>query len=109
MRAAAAGTGRTSSVTQYWSILGIDYTKITTTIGYTTSGGRVTDVSRCYGSYVNYVPIRSIDKESWHTLGNGLADCWTEWTLHRPVQSSKTGIQGLRVNGYGGITKRWNV
>lgn len=52
---------------------------------------------------------RSIDSNSWSTLGNGLADCWTEWTLSRPLQSTVTGYQGLRVNGYGTILKVWYV
>jgi hypothetical protein len=66
-------------------------------------------VNRCYGTYVDYVPLRSVADESRYTLGNGLADCWTEWTLSRPLQSTVTGIQGLRVNGWGTIVKRWNA
>jgi hypothetical protein len=78
-------------------------------MGYTTSGGTVIGVNRCYGTYVNYVPLRSISSSSWYTLGNGLADCWTEWTLGRPLQPTVTGIQGLRVNGWGTILKTWYV
>jgi hypothetical protein len=101
--------GRTSWVSQYWSILGIDYATVRTTIGYSTSCGVVRSVSRCYGTSTNYVPLRSIDSNSWYTLGNGLADCWTEWTLGRLCCGTTTGIQGLRVDGYGNIIKRWNV
>lgn len=105
----AASMTRTSWVRQNWTIFGITYTEIMTTMGYTTSGSTVTGVNRCYGTYVNYVPLRSISSNSWYTLGNGLADCWTEWTLGRPLQSTVTGIQGLRVNGYGQILRIWSV
>lgn len=106
---ATATVSRTSWVRQNWTILGITYTEVKTTIGYTTSGSVVLDVTRCYGTYVNYVPLRSIDSYSWYTLGNGLADCWTEWTLGIPFQSTRTGYQGLRVNGWGTILKVWYV
>jgi hypothetical protein len=104
-----AATTRTTWVRQNWTIFGITYTEVKTTMGYTTSNGMVTDVNRCYGSYVNYVPLRSISSNSWYTLGNGLADCWTEWTLGRPLQPTVTGIQGLRVDGWGKILKVWEV
>lgn len=90
-----------------WTILGITYTSVRTTFDYSTSSGRVTAGHLCYGTYVNYVPLRSIDKSSGYTLGNGLGTCETRWTLGRPFQATATGIQGLRVNGYGTIVSTW--
>jgi hypothetical protein len=59
-----------------WSILGIDFAKITTTIGYT---------RRAAPSWPDRVDTG------------------------RPLQSTVTGIQGLRVNGWGTIVKRRNA
>lgn len=100
---------RTTSVSQNWTILGVTYTRITTTMGYHVSGATVIDVTRCTNAYTNWIPARSVNASSWSTLGNGLADCWTEWTLDRPFQATQVGYQGLRVNGYGTILKIWYV
>lgn len=72
--------------------LRVTYTEITTTVGYSYSGSRVTGVNRCYGTFVNYVPMRSIDKNSWSSTSGGTATCKTEWQLGRPLQPTVTGI-----------------
>lgn len=103
-------TSRTSWVRQNWTIFGVVYTELKTSMSYYTYGSVVKSVYRCVNSYVNWVTAtRQITGDSWYTLGNGLADCWTYWEMARPFQSTETGYQGLRVNGYGTILKIWYV
>ena len=100
---------RTTSYTQRWTILGVTYLEMRTTIGYTTRSGNVLGVNRCYGFYVNYVPFRTIAHTSWHSKTSTTATCKTEWTLARPFQATVTGIQGLKVNGSGKTVQTWRV
>ena len=108
-RLAAVAAERTTWVRQQWKVFGVTYTEITTTVGYGYPGSRVTGVNRCYGTFVNYVPMRSIDKNSWSSTSGGTATCKTVWQLGRPLQPTVTGIQGLKVNGRGTILQKWLV
>lgn len=107
--ATVAAAERSKWYQQYWTILGVRYTEITTTIGWTYSGSRITSVPRCYGTYVNYVPLRSIDKNSWSEFSSSSATCKTEWSLSRPLQSTVTGVQGLKVDVNGKLLQTWSV
>lgn len=101
---------RESWVQQDWKIFGITYTSATTRMGYTYQDSKVVSVERCYGSYYNYVPLRSIDHNSWSSIdANGRATCKTEWSLSRPLQGTVYGTQGLQVDGDGNILQTWEV
>lgn len=102
-------TARTHWYSQNWTILGITYTEIKTTIGFTANGSKVVSVNRCYGTYTNYVPLRSISSASWSESTATTATCKTEWSLGRPLQPTVTGVQGLRVSGDGVLLLTWKV
>lgn len=106
----AATTTRSSYYWQNWTILGITYARMQTTINYSVSGSQVTGISACYGVITNYVPLRQFDKINTQAVNSdGTATCRTEVWLSRPLQSTVHGVQGLRVNGYGSIIKRWSL
>lgn len=107
--AGTRATARTHWYSQNWTILGITYTEVKTTIGFTANGSKIVSVNRCYGTYTNYVPLRSISSASWHESTATTATCKTEWSLGRPLQSTVTGIQGLRVSGDGVLLLTWKV
>lgn len=115
-KTASDATGRTMSVagsrsswvSQNWTILGITYAKVTTTVGYFYSGGSATAIDYCVGNYVNYVPLRTINYYPTTSVNSdGTVTCRTNWTLDRPLQGTAYGVQGLRVNGYGTIVRIW--
>lgn len=99
-----------SRYTQWWKMLGITYAEVTTSVGYGYNGSTVTSVNRCYGTWKNYVPLRSIGQYSWYTaLSGGTVTCKTEWSLSRPLQPTEWGIQGTKVNRNGTILQRWSI
>lgn len=94
---------------QKWTIFGVTYTEVTTTVGWTANGSNVVSVNRCYGTYTNYVPLRSISSASWSTKAATNVTCKTEWSLGRALQPTVTGVQGLRVSGDGVLLLVWKV
>lgn len=108
---AAAATGtRSSWYRQNWTILGVTYAQVQTNINYAYNGSKVTRISSCNGVITNYVPLRQWDKINTQSLNSdGTATCRTEVWLARPLQPTQHGIQGLRVNGNGTITKTWSL
>lgn len=107
--AAVASTSRSHWYEQSWKILGITSTKIRTTIGWTANGFNVTSVDRCYGTNENYAPFRSIDKASWFESTATTATCRTDRSLDRPLQSTVTGVHGLRASRDGVLLLTWEV
>lgn len=105
----SAATSRSRTFTQNWKIAGITYTSVSTTVGWTASGSTVLSINRYYGSYVNFVPLRSISSASWSSRAVTSATCKTEWTLGRPLQSAVKGAQGLKVNAVGTLLQTWKV
>jgi hypothetical protein len=102
-------TQRSHWYSQKWTSLGVTYTDVKTTVGWTANGSNVVSVNRCYGTYTNYVPLRSISSASWWTKAATNVTCKTEWSLGRPLQSTVTGVQGLRVSGDGVLLQVWKV
>ncbi|MCA0181407.1 MAG: hypothetical protein LCH60_12885 [Actinobacteria bacterium] len=107
-RSLAASGSRSSWVSQNWTILGITYAKVTTTVGYFYNGSSATAIDYCVGNAVNYVPLRTINYYPTTSVNSdGTVTCRTNWTLDRPLQSTAYGVQGLRVNGNGTIVRTW--
>lgn len=105
----ALATVRRSAWTEgWWTIFGVRYAEIRTTVDYNTSAGRVVSHNACYNNYTNYVPFRSIQTGSYTIYGNGKLTCETSLSLARPGQATTYGYQGIRVNGYGTIEATWN-
>ncbi|MSR99588.1 hypothetical protein FYJ28_12240 [Arthrobacter sp. BL-252-APC-1A] len=103
-----ATTRRNAWTEAYWTILGLRYAEVRTTVNYNTSGGRVVSHNACYANYTNHVPLRTIQGTSYTIYGNGKLTCETAWSIARPLQQTQYGYQGIRVNGYGNIEATWN-
>ena len=102
---------RTRYVEQAWSIIGINYASIRTTISFTSTEHQVDAILNCWNSSWNAAPsIRSINGNSYsqYNPSLGQATCKTNWVLNRLVGGSSSGTQGLKVDGYGVILQRWS-
>lgn len=110
--AALSVTQRSRYVQQNWSILGISYATIRTTISFRATEHQVDTILSCWNSSWNAVPgLRSISGHSYSQYNGylGHATCKTDWVIQRLVGGTGSGTQGLKVDGYGVIIQRWSV
>lgn len=100
----------TRRVWQNWTIAGIVYAEVTTSISYTSSGASVLSIQNCWTNVVNRVPLRTINWSNYSGLTGANAPsawCKADLAIARPLQSTQYGTQGLLVNGYGTIVTKW--
>lgn len=88
-------------------VLGVTYASITTTMSYSKKDWRIKKINDCYGTIVNYIPLRQIDKHNTHSIAKGHATCITNASLARPAQKTVHGKHGFTVDGNDKIIKQW--
>ena len=107
---AAKKNGNTSrSLSTSWKVLGITYAQVTTTLNFKTRDWRIKGINSCYGTIVNYIPLRQIDKHNTSSIKNGNATCITNASLARLLQKTVRGKHGFTVNSNGKFIKKWTL
>lgn len=103
----AKNGNRTKSLKTNWKILGVSYAEIKTTMSFNVKDWRIKKINSCYGTIVNYIPLRQTDKHNTSQIKSGNATCITNVTLARPAQKTVSGKHGFTANADGKMTKKW--
>ncbi|MDN6499951.1 MAG: hypothetical protein L0K44_09445, partial [Yaniella sp.] len=103
----AKNGNKTRSLKTNWKILGVSYAEIKTTMSFNVKDWRIKKINSCYGTIVNYIPLRQTDKHNTSQIKSGNATCITNVTLARPAQKTVSGKHGFTANADGKMTKKW--
>ncbi|AZL06291.1 hypothetical protein [Brevibacterium aurantiacum] len=103
----AKNGNKTKSLKTNWKILGVSYAEIKTTMSFNVKDWRIKKINSCYGTIVNYIPLRQTDKHNTSQIKSGKATCITNVTLARPAQKTVSGKHGFTANADGKMTKTW--
>lgn len=103
----AKNGNKTRSLKTNWKILGVSYAEIKTTMSFNVRDWRIKKINSCYGTIVNYIPLRQMDKHNTSQVTNGNATCITNVTLARPAQKTVSGKHGFTANADGKMIKKW--